>query len=823
MAINETAMSRRITLPTTNVSAGNGFNQLAAATSDLSKVISDRFTDVAIEQAALQGERDVQNNEQPNTLAFGLTRATRAYNKAVSETEARRMVESADEMIQESLINAKNPATFSRDTPAQFKATLDGIKSGILQNARDENREHIREAIDRLSAHASLDMLNHSIRYENARVKFDMEKDISGLLEARRNAAVDGDAERLAGIDAELEQSVSNYSAMSNELRINEPFLRKKIEQQKQIDSVLGGYANALSNGNTAHYLQELSENKQNLPFNVWQDAVKGVVALDQAHKRLSNDFNAEQVAQIKAGIENGSISSPTELLNYDITIPQFLAAQSELQKFQAKQMAENSTLITAQQNILNGHPQFNSGATLNKMFTTQIQNLEQTTGAPASLQDMEYSILGLNDFPASGMPKTPIGTNVPAFDAVIQGKLTSKDVASTAQAAMIYNDMVNTRGQPNSINLTSDALAVATLFNHLNNGNTTPEQAAEQAAEQAINTVLNANEPEIQARSDVFHRTLEHINPKTGRNELMIQYKEIFGTDPQAFGSNQSFKLFSDIYRSMFLYSNSKESALEATKYEMRAFGQSKYFDNGFVGQPVPEKELPITQIGHAFDNQIIWNLQGLINRNDKARAEHPELKIPKIEWAYPKQAVNPAITEQQKVFDKLTMGDAPRIKIDGFETDVKLIPSATSRLGNRISYILGAYDQFNNFHPIKDITNTTDGVARFMPQGIDAWAPSIATEKSDEAIKQTALNILHKEQEEKVRKLEKDKFSFMKVFSLERSDMFLQRLLPNPEESNRLDKIIQSIKGGSALKTREEITKADNIGISMNLEPTK
>lgn len=824
MAVNQAPTSRTIQLPTQKMTTGQGFTQLASATAAVSQALTERINEVAIGQAAIQGEADVQNERQPKSLALPFTKATKAYNDAVSNTEARRMVASAEDLINESLANNKNPATFGRDTPAKFKAELDGIKSGILQHTRDENREHIREALDKLSAHASLNILQHSIAFDNQQTQSDFKRDITGLLEQRRNAAIAGDTDRLSGIDAALDASVNDYSTMNAGIARAATYLKQDIAKHKEIDGVLEGYADALHNKTTSVFLSDLAENKKKLPFNVWQDSVKAVIALDQTEKRLKNDINAEQVAGVELGISNGTIQDPSDLLQYpDLTVPQTLTAMKQMDTAQAKRIKEGGDLITAQQNILRGTPTWNSADTKNKMFKSQIQAMEAQTGQPATLADMERSVLGQSNFPASGMPNTPMGDNVPAFDSTLSQHLTGGDPVMTAQAAMVYNDMVHTRQSPNSVSITGDALAVASLFGELNTGGTTPEVAAEQA----ITKVLKASEPEVAQRIDRFHKTLEKTNPSTGKNALMAKFKDAFGVNSQNFGADEAFKLFSDRYRANFLLSNSEEAAFNSTKYEMRNFGTSKYFDKGYVGQPVPEKDVPIANVGNAFPNQIVSNLQVYINRNNAARAAHPELNIPLVEWADPRQTITGNESEQDKVFKKMTLGAKPRLKINGHETDVVLMPSATSRLDNSIHYLFGVYDQFNNLNPLRDATNPVDQVARFSPQELAAWTPGIATKQTDEALRSYALKVSQKEIQADVselKEIEKKVPAWQVILGFERGDEYREYIAKRDTTSNegRLNQIIESLRGarGSAV-TRDEISEVDNAGISPSLIP--
>ena len=120
-----------------------------------------------------------------------------------------------------------------------------------------------------------------------------------------------------AVIDAALDSSLKDYSTMNAQIARISPYLRADIEKHQAVDKVLGGFSNAIETKTTTQFMSNLAKNTDHLPFNVWQDAVKGVVALDQEHKRLNNDINAEQNAQVDLGIQNGSIQNAEDILNY--------------------------------------------------------------------------------------------------------------------------------------------------------------------------------------------------------------------------------------------------------------------------------------------------------------------------------------------------------------------------------------------------------------------------------------------------------------------------------------------------------------------------
>ncbi len=821
MAIDQEAQQRSITLPIQQVSAGTGISQLGNATAQVGQLITNKLNEVAIGQAETQGALDAESGNAPENLTMPFTKSTKAYNDAVTRTEARRTVISAQALIDEALVKSKDPARFNSNSPKEFQSSLEGIKTGLLKNARPEVKPQLTQAIDKLSADASINMLQHSIQFDNQQANANLKQDITGYLEARRNAAIAGDEATVTAIDQQINASIDDYSTMNAGIARLAPHLKKDIAKSQAIDTVLGGFSHAIETKTTAKFMSDLADNKQNLPYNVWQDAVKGVVALDQEHKRLKNDVNAEQVAQVKRGIDTGSIQDAGDIFNYpDLTVPQQLASMSYLDSVQAKQMTAASKVITAQQNILSDRPTWNSSSQRDAMFESAIQAQEKYTGEPANLQQMSASVLGASQFPASGLPNTPMGTNVPAFDSVMSGQLDSKDPGQVAYAAQIYQNMVKTQNQPNSVNLTGQPLAVATLFNTLNKGGTTPEEAATLA----INSVYNATEPQIAARVDTYHRTFEKVD-SNGVPRVQQKFKEAFGLNPQIFGSGEALKVFEDTFRSNFLSSNSEQAAYDAAKYSMRSWGTSKYFDKGYVGNAVPEKELPITQVGNAFGNQMTTSVQGYINRMAAVKAAHPELGVPTVEWADSKQTLPATITDEDRVFKKLTIGNLPRIKINGHESDVVLIPSASSRLTNSVNYILGSYDKFNNLVPLKDITNQTDQVARFQPQDLSTWSPQIATKQTDEKLRQVAMRVQQHETQQRsseLKELERKNPAWSVILGLGGRDEYLQYIANQTAETTagRLEDIVKSLhSASSASATRDAITEADNVGISNDI----
>jgi hypothetical protein len=151
--------------------------------------------------------------------------------------------------------------------------------------------------------------------------------------------------------------------------------------------------------------------------------------------------------------------------------------------------------------------------------------------------------------------------------------------------------------------------------------------------------------------------------------------------------------------------------------------------------------------------------------------------------------------------------------------------IPSAESRLTKSPSYILGVYDEFNILHPLTDYTNTRDHVARFMPQQLSQWAPSIANKRMDEALTDIAEKIYKQEQEpidkEALSELEKKEPTTLMILGLtgkkEHLKYLEEKAKTKPEA--RLNELIEELKKASdqtPQETREEVADADNVGIA-------
>lgn len=793
-------------MPTTNIRVGNAYDQMASATQQLFGLISQKAGDIAIEEATTQAARDVESGKAPKQFAPGITEATSAYNKAVSNIEATHIVDSARNQIQEAYIRYTDPAVYDSESPAKFHAELNGIVNGTLSNTRDENREKVQHALSALTSHASNQMLSHAISFDNRQTKETFKQDFSSLAEQRRNAAVIGDAEAVAHIDTAMESLLDNYGKLNKEIAASVPQIRKELEQRKEVDESLGSLTKAISENKAAEWMKDLAENKQGYSFSTWQQVAKGAEALYNENNKLKTEIQTIGFYQAQRDIDKGAITTDAQIMALpNNTVVQKLHLQSYLDRVNKQAGAQQQKIVQAQNDIKNGHQGAIPDSTKNAMFDASTAQIEQSTGKAASVFEQANSILGLNPFPSSGMPGVPLKTNVPKFDSTISNLLTSGDPIQIAQGGAVYQHMI-AMGSPNSIHLDGQALAVASLYRTLAQG----EMAPEMAAALANKAVLQAKEPEVQERTDRFHRMYEGFNQATGKAKLFDLFKQDFGTAPKDFDSDAAFRTYHDVFRAQYLFSNSEDAARAAAKYSMRGWGTSKYFPDGLVANPVPEKEVPVSQAANAFHNQIHLAVQDVVRKNAALRAQG--FNVTSVEWANKSSQIDiNKLTDADKVFKNLGDSEFPMVKVNGHLSPVKIIPGPGSRLGNRFTYQLVYFDQFGMQQSLPDPTNQLTHAALFSPVGLDAWAPSVNDEQLQKKFEATAEKMLEKQNQAMVAKMAE----VTKQHGLQSAEKYLS-IINDLRPQQTKQELVDSLMGKKSLPSvPQKITDSDVLGV--------
>lgn len=769
MAKEQTPMHRSILTPDISVQPTRAFEQMGESAAQLQTTLANKAQELAVDESTREGIRDVEEGRTPKDLAFPFTQATKAYNTAVERTEKGRLAHAANKQINEALINFSNPATFNHETPAQFKAHVNGIIEGTLENARDGYREELRQHLAEQADKASFRMLEHAITYDNKVQENNFNFDIKNLAEEARTAVISGESPE--HFYEEMNKKVDDYAAMNAAIASQVPMIKKQLQEEREVNNLFSGYAKAHEEGKEAEFLNDLASNKQNLPFNVWSKGVSELYNLTAQEKRLKNDIQGEEYQRGINAILDGQIQTPEDFDRLpNLTTTQKLQLQAKWKQNTQRQIRHTNGLLEAQQQILRGTPAMISGKTTDELLENKRLEFEQVTGRRMTLTDMTESLTGQNDLPLSGIPSTPLGRDVPKINAQYKSQLSSKNPELFMEAAENFNRVVNINGDKSSINIGGRELTAATLFNQLNIGSTDPLVLAQEVHD----TVYNVPETEFNLRSEQFHRQYE-VNPRTGKPALATKFKDLFGVEPDAFNNAAAFDYYRAQFKLHYLASNSEEAAAEATAYDMRAAGESKYFKKGFVSPAsVPEKELNITQIGYAFPNQIAFNMQRVINQNGIDR-NRGVANLPKLEWRNERERINfEDYTPEDRVFKNIAATqadkagratgptDKPIIKItDTFqgrprtwESEVYLVPIPESRLGERVQYALGYDDPIGVQHLIPDIT-APGGHALFSPHGLDVWAPEVFDSRRQHDLNEMATKMLRAEGEAELKSI--------------------------------------------------------------------
>lgn len=852
MAKEQQPLQRQILTPTQTVSAGNSFERLGQAVGQVGELANKKFTEIAVTQAAQEGALDAERGELPKDLAFPLTKATEAYNKAGAAIEADRMITSAQSQVQQTLVEMTNPATFNRNTPAEFQARLEGIVEGTLDNTRDQNRAEVANQLTKIGSKASLQMLQQSIQFDNVQTKHDAQVDLNNIQVQLRDAVIAGRTEEAEGLRSKWFEKLNNWGELNNEIARQAPELREQFQKTQLVNQQLGDYSKASSEGKGPEFLAGFVENKDNLPFDVWQKAANQLVSLQGTEQKLIHEVNAQELQQAKNAIDNNTLTDPDDLLDLpNLTTRQHIDLMGRLENQKRKQFKSQEKFIKAQNHILRNQSALISGSTADEMLDTLSPGFEQANGRPMALTDMIESQQGTNAFPMSRLEGVRYGRDVPAINAQMTNQLLSNNPTLVREAAESFNRVVNVDKRANDINISGRALSIATLFNSLNKGIEDPNVLAQRVHD----TVMNVSENEFNTRVENYNREFR-VNPRTGKSKLDKKFKELTGINPQLFKTDAAMDFFKSEHRISFLNSNSEQAADKETAYKMRAWQTSPYFDDGVYSLGAPQVVTNLTEVGNTFDNQYRLRVQEVINFNKKQR--DAGVNVPVIEWISPsEQEIKDfdKMTDDQKVFNKFgqstereqlaSVGQFPRpqIKVNGQPTELVLVSTPETQLSDRAQWALFYKDKFGNNQPIPDTTMRGTGVAMFSTVGLERWAPSFFEGEKQEQLKKTALNIEKNQALQELNSITKERLGSLSFFGLMKAalpeegrnekymrdqdrtlEAFRHFFSSDPGElKNKFAAKIAKRHGNSAIQnltqakeTSEQASVADNVGIS-------
>lgn len=737
MAQELNPLAGQVLTPVSAVNPGNSFERLGNAAGALSNVITDKLSRVAAEQAAIQGMSDAAEGKAPKTLMPGLTKATAAYNKAVSQTEGLRISRTAREQINEAYIRHSNPKTFNEASPAIYHAEVEGIVQGAVENARPENKSYIINNAAEYASGLSLKMLEHSIKYDNNNFKQELSRDVKSYNLDANNAAWEGNTKGVRDNYSYALKSLNDAAIINQEVAAQLPELKEAINKDYATNEIILKYAQAKSNDEQLGFMSALAKDNT-IPFDIKAQASKQITTAYTVEKKLQYAQQAttyqENHEQIKTNLDYDA-----DTIN---TLPVTDIQKSQLRELytatQVKHYTNQARIAKAYSDIKAGRASIIPSQVKSIMFNNNVKEADRILkqGDPErtlSTSQMSMMLTG-EAMPLSGAINVPFGTNVSEFDSLLTSQIESGDGPQVMEAALTYNRVVNNLKQPNLINLSGKSLAVVNSFAVDLNAGSTPEQAADLA----IAKVLHATEPQIVARKEYFKNHFARIDQSTGRSNLDTIFKETFGVSNEPLKTDAAFGTFSQLFNDFYLYSGDKQSSIASVKHIMRGWGTSKWFAKGTMSSSVPETDPLVPKVAYTFSNQVNIGLQRVIDNNRELRGSN--IPTSAIEWENKSNSIDwAALNENDLVFKQLGASGLPRIKVDGVASDVVLIAGPDVRTGDTLTYTYGYYDQNNILQVLPDMSNQQTHVGQFRVSPIDKWSPTAfkgqKTEKANQA----------------------------------------------------------------------------------------
>jgi hypothetical protein len=816
-----------------NLRSSGAFVALGQATSQLADAVGSVFQEIHTTQSAALGEQQALEGSAPKNLPLAFGKSQKAYNQAVINTEGRQLASAGSEMILKELASSLDPSKFNAQTPAAFASKTDAIVNEFVGQARDGNRAFVAQNLTDTLNRAKLKMTENAIQFDSKQRNILFEREFTQASKGLEEALVNKDSDEALYYKETIASILDDYSVMDESIAARVPDIVDKIDQQIKQSEVVGDYLEAINEGLGAKFLVDFLQNKpENLSNAEWEQAAKRLSAMNSLNDKLINEARGEQIALVKDGINAGTVSEDEIYSNDLLTLGQKQTLVNTLHDQNRQMEAKAQSIARAQANILMGRSGALSSGQVTQMYDASVQINEQMLGRPMSMEEMADSVLGIGEvFPVSGMPGVGFGRNVPELDTLVSNQLTSGDPKSQAMGILVYNKMANLNEKPNSINLSGDALAMATLGSSLIRGNTI---SYEDAANVASKSVLDKKDPEVIRRRDRFAK---EVAPK-----LEKRFKQDFGVKVTPFVTDAAFSRYSEVYQAQYVNSNSDDAAREAARYSMAGLGTDSDYPEGYVGDAPPHKTLTIAQMDNqAWNNQKIIAMQQIIDNNKVLREKGLTQTI--IEWSNPDDNINvSSLTDEQKVMTPLissrvagtditgtspempvaseqaiTKARTPVIKVNGQDSEYKLMDGPDVRFGDngRFIYTFFYTDRSGNLQALEDVSNAKS-VAQIQPMELTEYAPGVFTEQNNEKLSQQAEKIREEQLKGLIRESSRENF-LMKFFSEDAlSGLILKLADEDPIEAQKLIKQLeerqnQGKPADSSLDPTDEIPKDD------------
>jgi len=744
---------RQQTVGEIGISGGTNtvFQQKASNLAGLNQVVQEVTDPIAegILSAEAEGKRlakyeaekdlpiELIPKEEGGFNPFSLTKWGRMYDKSYNEIDKQLVGYKAQEALTENALNLSRPENQGPGITARYAAESDKIIKAYVDSASPANRNELMMSLTAKAREKEFGIAETEANYNRVQIKSQLEQTTKKLDADLLEAGFHKDDARIAELSSELISNVNSQQNLNLLTAAEADAMKLDISSRAKQAYITGQYIQAKSEGNEDAFIRDVAENpdRYSLTMGEAEGVVTNILKVNALEDKAANEFYTMQGLQFEADYYTGESTTHADLAKYELNDKQVLKYSAFISKENAKTGKKQRNYNQAIKEI-----SANQGAGVDKALIDGLQDnavlaTQNEIGRVLTLPE-QYSVLrGEGPFPASTIPGLSLGTNVPSFDRRVSGALTSEDPGAMIQGALVYQASVSS-GNPNTLNLTGQALQSAVMMTSLMNGNVDPIQAAQKVT----TAVLKQDEAGTALR-------LKEFNSTDIQDTLPNAFKKATGAS-----SDKNQFVYGDYVnqaRVNFAAGLDIDDAIEATSHNFKNITKSEYFVPGAVGPLAPES---LPQIGYEIKNQMALSVQNLINNGASGKGGLP------VEWANPKDAIDlKTINTDELVSTPLSavsngeaglypIGDPvyntklPKIKVGNVVSNVYLMPGARVRYGDngRPIYQLGYVDDIGALQPITDRRGPNQQ-ATFSPVSADQFAPNYFA--SDSAKKRVAL----------------------------------------------------------------------------------
>lgn len=742
MAKELDVIERRVVTPTVNVGNNNAYAKAGEASAKLAEILSNKLSEQAVYQSGLAGQQAALEGRAPENLAFPFTKATAAYNDAVVKIETNQLLTEGKNQLLEAYAQMADKSKFNEQTPALFKARIEGIQSGILQNARPENKAAIKQGLDPLVSRVQFNMLNESINYDNEQVLSSLKRDLEKAEKIRQEAYATQNKEAIAESNRNIGDILENYRKISKQVENKLPEITQKLNESAVMAEEVSSYLAAREAGESQKFLAGYASKKPDyLTTEQHFTALQKMLAMqntfdsaDSANQALAKQMIQNDMINPYSPNYITSLESLQAHPGYNVLTP--YQQQQIFSSFLQEQVKENTRaekITGALREISYGRAGAVDKGAINEIFDSRRKQYEQMTGAPASLEAQFAMVQELD-------------TNVPDFDKLMSAKFTSGDPAQTLAAGRLYSTAV-LGNKENLISLSKDAEAIAQKMTTLLNGTDAP---SEDSVKGAINQVLKVSDAAIKERYNAATNILKSQGPGL--------YKTIFDATPDPFMDNGAYETFKTEFLNAYDRAGNQEEAIRMTKNAMRGWKKSIWFEDNEVNKGAPEVELPLSAGTYNIRNQVITGLDYIVKANNagltpKGGKYKMKLFGPSIPEKFSPDdyifkplgysntagttvatAIGPISSPTEAFFPP----DTPvAIEVDGVKSDIKLKANKqTTAVGESLIYGVFAKDKFGVYQQLPN-PKSEDGLAYIVLKDVDKIAPSVFEGQENKRLK--------------------------------------------------------------------------------------